>query len=149
MYRKCVGRVTKDPRFSHDGLHDLLTNCAAPPLFYSHINRMITGSSRTGASFSLLSISIPLLSTTEEIAATAHVINQLMRKEDLCGRLGHYQFVIALAGDHLGAEKLLERVLLALPKELSPLATGEIVQWSLGESSLKLLHRLDLLAHTS
>lgn len=140
--------MTNDPRFSHDGLHDLLTNCAAPPLFYSHINRVITGSNRTGAPFSLLAISIPVLSNSDQIAATAHVINQLMRKEDLCGRLGHYQFVIALAGDHLGAEKLLERVRLALPKEISTLVTGEIVEWIQGESSLELLHRLDILAET-
>lgn len=138
--------MTNDPRFSHDGLHDLLTNCAAPPLFYSHINRIITGSARTGAPFSLLAISIPLLSNSDQIAATAHVINQFMRKEDLCGRLGHYQFVIALAGDHLGAEKLLERVHLALPKEISTLATGAIVEWVQGETSLELLHRLDILA---
>lgn len=138
--------MTNDPRFSHDGLHDLLTNCAAPPLFYSHINRIITGSTRTGAPFSLLAISIPLLSNSDQIAATAHVINQFMRKEDLCGRLGHYQFVIALAGDHLGAEKLLERVHLALPKEISTLATGEIVEWVQGETSLELLHRLDILS---
>ena len=71
-----------------------------------------------------------------------------MRKEDLCGRLGHYQFVIALAGDHLGAEKLLERVNLALPKEISTLTTGEIVEWIQGETSLELLHRLDILSET-
>ena len=68
-----------------------------------------------------------------------------MRKEDLCGRMGHYQFVIALSGDHLGAEKLLERVHLALPKEIYTLATGEIVEWVNGETSLELLHRLDIL----
>ena len=71
-----------------------------------------------------------------------------MRKEDLCGRLGHYQFVIALSGDYLGAEKLLERVHLAIPKEISMLTTGEIVEWVQGESALELLHRLDILAET-
>ena len=137
--------MTSDPRFSQDGLHDLLTNRAAPPLFYSHINRIITGSTRTGAPFSLLAISIPLLSNSDQIAATAHVIKQLMRKEDLCGRMGHYQFVIALSGDRSGAEKLLERVHLALPKEISTLLTSAIVEWRQGETSLELLHRLDIL----
>ena len=138
--------MKSDPRFSHDGLHDQLTNCAAPPLFYSHIKRVITGSNRTGAPFSLLSISLHISSIADQIAATAHVINQLMRKEDLCGRLGQYQFVIALAGDYSGGEKLLERICAALPKEISISVSAEIVEWRQAETSLELLHRLDLLS---
>ena len=140
--------MKSDPRFSHDGLHDQLTNCAAPPLFYSHINRVITGSNRTGAPFSLLSILLPISSIADQIAATAHVINQLMRKEDLCGRLGQYQFVVALAGDFSDGEKLLERISAALPQEISPSMSAEIVEWRQGETSLELLYRLDLLTES-
>ena len=71
-----------DPQFSHDGMSDRLTHCAAPPLFYSHLDRMISGSMRSGAPLTLASISIPIFSSLDQILAIAHVINQMMRKED-------------------------------------------------------------------
>jgi GGDEF domain-containing protein len=131
-----------DPEFSHDGIHDRLTNCAAPPLIYSHLNRMISGSGRTGAELTLVSISIPMLSSLEQILSMAHVINQQMRKEDLCGRTGHFQFVIVLSGNLSHGEKLLERIRNATNIEF----TSELVQWMPQDSSLQLLYRLDLAA---
>ena len=132
--------MTIDPIYSHDGIHDRLTNCAAPPLIYSHLNRMISGSGRTGAPLTLASISIPILSTLEQILSIAHVINRLMRQEDLCGRTGNFQFVVVLSGSLTNGEKLLARIRNATSIEF----TSELVQWVPEETSLQLLYRLDL-----
>ena len=132
--------MTIDPIYSHDGIHDRLTNCAAPPLIYSHLNRMISGSGRTGAPLTLASISIPILSSLEQILSIAHVINRLMRQEDLCGRTGNFQFVVVLSGSLTNGEKLLARIRNATSIEF----TSELVQWVPEETSLQLLYRLDL-----
>ncbi len=132
--------MTIDPIYSHDGIHDRLTNCAAPPLVYSHLNRMISGSGRTGAPLTLASISISILSSLEQILSIAHVINRLMRQEDLCGRTGNFQFVVVLSGSLTNGEKLLARIRNATSIEF----TSELVQWVPEETSLQLLYRLDL-----
>ena len=132
--------MTIDPIYSHNGIHDRLTNCAAPPLIYSHLNRMISGSGRTGAPLTLASISIPILSSLEQILSIAHVINRLMRQEDLCGRTGNFQFVVVLSGSLTNGEKLLARIRNATSIEF----TSELVQWVPEETSLQLLCRLDL-----
>ena len=132
--------MTIDPIYSHDGIHDRLTNCAAPPLVYSHLNRMISGSGRTGAPLTLASISISILSSLEQILSIAHVINRLMRQEDLCGRTGNFQFVVVLSGSLTTGEKLLARIRNATSIEF----TSELVQWVPEETSLQLLYRLDL-----
>jgi GGDEF domain-containing protein len=134
--------MTIYPKYSHDGISDPLTHCAAPPLLYSHLDRMISGSKRTGAPLTLALISISIRSSTEEILAMAHVINQMMRKEDLCGRTGHFQFVIVLSGSLSNGEKLLERIQNATNIEFR----SELVQWVPEETSLQLLYRLDLAA---
>lgn len=131
--------MTGDPHFSHDGTNDQLTNCAAPPLLYSHLARMISGSKRSGAALTLVSISIPILSTLDQILSIAHVVNQKMRSEDLCGRMGHFQFVIVQSGNLGDGEKLLERIRGASTVEL----TTDLVQWVPTETSLELLYRLD------
>jgi GGDEF domain-containing protein len=132
--------MTIDPIYSHDGIHDRLTNCAAPPLIYSHLNRLISGSGRTGAPLTLASISISILSSLEQILSIAHVINRLMRQEDLCGRTGNFQFVVVLSGSLTNGEKLLARIRNATSIEF----TSELVQWVPEETSLELLYRLDL-----
>ena len=132
--------MTIDPVYSHDGIHDRLTNCAAPPLIYSHLNRMISGSGRTGAPLTLASISISIQSSLEQILSIAHVINRLMRQEDLCGRTGNFQFVVVLSGSLTNGEKLLARIRNATSIEF----TSELVQWVPEETSLQLLYRLDL-----
>ena len=134
--------MTIYPEYSHDGIHDRLTNCAAPPLIYSHLNRMISGSSRSGAPLTLASISISILSSLEDLLSIAHVINRLMRQEDLCGRTGHFQFVIVLSGSLANGEKLIERIGGATNIEF----TSELVQWVPDETLLQLLYRLDLAA---
>jgi GGDEF domain-containing protein len=103
---------------------------------------MISGSGRTGAPLTIASISISILSSLEEILSMAHVINRLMRQEDLCGRTGHFQFVIVLSGSLANGEKVIERIGNATNIEF----TSELVQWVEEETSLQLLYRLDLAA---
>jgi GGDEF domain-containing protein len=132
--------MTNYPEYSHDGIHDRLTHCAAPPIFYSHLDRMISGSRRSGAPLTLVSISIPILSSLDEIISIAHVVNKLMRKEDLCGRTGYFQFVIVLTGNLANGEKLLERIQGSTNLEF----TSQLVEWAPEETSLQLLYRMDL-----
>ena len=132
--------MTNYPEYSHDGIHDRLTHCAAPPIFYSHLDRMISGSRRSGAPLTLVSISIPILSSLDEIISIAHVVNKLMRKEDLCGRTGYFQFVIVLTGNLANGEKLLERIQGSTNLEF----TSQLVEWAPEETSLQLLFRTDL-----
>jgi len=126
--------------YSHDGIHDRLTLCAAPPIFYSHLDRMISGSSRSGAPLSLVAVSIPIHSSLDQILAIAHEIKKSMRKEDLCGRTGDFQFVVILAGNLANGEKLLERIRISANLEF----TSEIVEWAFKETTLEFLYRLDL-----
>jgi GGDEF domain-containing protein len=79
------------------------------------------------------------MSTLDQILSMAHVVNQKMRSEDLCGRLGHFQFVIVLSGNRADGEKLLERIRGASALEITP----GLVQWSPSETSLELFYRLD------
>lgn len=132
--------MTIHPEYSHDGIHDQLTNCAAPPLLYSHLDRMISGSTRSGASLTLASVSISVLSSLEQILSIAHIINRLMRQEDLCGRTGNFQFVVVLSGSLTNGEKLLARI----RNDTNIEFTSELVQWVPEETSLQLLYRLDL-----
>jgi GGDEF domain-containing protein len=101
---------------------------------------MISGSGRTGAPLTLASISISIQSSLEQILSIAHVINRLMRQEDLCGRTGNFQFVVVLSGSLTNGEKLLVRIRNASSIEF----TSELVQWVPEETSLQLLCRLDL-----
>ena len=128
-----------DPQYSHDGLRDELTLCAAPPLFYSHLDRVLAGSVRAKSAISLVAISISTGASVDAIVSMAHVITQSMRREDLCGRMGHYQFVIVMAGDGAGAGKLIERIESATKSPFSSV----YVEWIQGERPLELLYRLD------
>jgi GGDEF domain-containing protein len=101
---------------------------------------MISGSRRSGAPLTLVSISIPILSSLDEIISIAHVVNKLMRKEDLCGRTGYFQFVIVLTGNLANGEKLLERIQGSTNLEF----TSQLVEWAPEETSLQLLFRMDL-----
>lgn len=137
--------MAADAEYSHDGIHDRLTHCAAPPILYSHLERMISGSRRSGASLTLASISIPTTSSLEQILSIAHDITRLMRQEDLCGRMGEFQFVVVLSGSDTHGEKFLERI-----REGTRIAfTSELVQWAQEETSLQLLYRLDRAAENS
>lgn len=123
-------------------MRDDLTNCIAPPLFYAHVDRMIAGSERNRSPFSLVALTLPQRTTSEDLIALAHSISTSMRREDLCGRLGRFQFIIALAGDlHSGGE-LSKRIHGSFNSDFSV----HVAQWRARESSLDLFYRLDSLS---
>lgn len=126
--------------YSRDGLHDLLTHCAAPSAFYSHVNRVIAASARSGAPLTLVAISLPLASDSEKILDMAQILNQVMRKDELCGRMGILQFVLALTGSVDSAHLMIQRVKMASLQEFY----SAHVQWCEGENSLELFYRLDI-----
>jgi hypothetical protein len=137
-----------DLQYSHNGVRDDLTHCTAPPLFYAHIDRMIAGSMRTPSPFSLIALTLSQKSTSEDVIALAHSVAISMRREDLCGRLGKLQFIVALAGDTSAGEELTKRVRASFASESSDRATqlmASAVQWRANESALDLFYRLDIL----
>ena len=137
--------MTINPQYSHNGVRDDLTHCTAPPLFYAHVDRMITGSKRNRSPFSLVALTLPQNTTSEDLIALAHSISTSMRREDLCGRLGRFQFIIALAGDlHSGGE-LSKRVHDSFNSDFSV----HVAQWRVSESSLDLFYLLDSLSETN
>ena len=140
--------MNSDLQYSHNGVRDDLTHCTAPPLFYAHVDRMIAGSMRTSSAFSLIALTLPQESISEDLIALAHSVAISMRREDLCGRLGKFQFIVALAGDMSAGGELAKRVRESFASEISDRATQlilTVVQWKENESSLDLFYRLDTL----
>ena len=140
--------MNSDLQYSHNGVRDDLTHCTAPPLFYAHVDRMIAGSMRTSSAFSLIALTLPQESISEDLIALAHSVAISMRREDLCGRLGKFQFIVALSGDMSAGGELTKRVRESFASEISDRATQlilTVVQWKENESSLDLFYRLDTL----
>jgi hypothetical protein len=130
------------PDFSHNGIRDDLTHSVAPPLFYLHVDRMIAGCMRNGFPFSLIDLTLPSGSSSQQVLDLAHSISLSMRKEDLCGRLGRYQFNVALGGDIRAGQELRRRVHESFIAEV----ITNSAQWEKGESALDLFFRLDQLS---
>lgn len=133
--------MSDNPDFSHNGIRDDLTHSVAPPLFYLHVDRMIAGGMRNGHPFSLIAFTLPSNSTSENVLDLAHSISLSMRKEDLCGRLGRFQFNVALSGDIHAGQELGKRV----HESFISGVTTHSAQWQKGESALDLFYRLDQL----
>ena len=127
------------PHYSHNGVRDHLTHCTAPPLFYAHVDRMIAGSLRRNIPFSLIAFTLSDEATDENVIALAHSITISMRQEDLCGRLGINQLMVALTGDLKAGAELCKRV---QENFFHPLSM-HVVQFEREESSLDLFYRLD------
>ena len=129
------------PQYSHNGVRDDLTNCTAPPLFYAHVDRMIAGSLRRNSPFSLIAFTLSDEAKDEDVIALAHSITLSMRQEDLYGRLGVNQFIVALAGDLQAGTELCKRV----QESSAHLLLMQVAQYEMDESSLDLFYRLDTL----
>ena len=139
--------------FSHDGLRDSLTHLAAPPYFYENLRRDLATSERNKSRLLLIRFQlIPSKSKTEEIdnesiyelaiLSFAEIVKSVTRAEDLCARLGRYEFtMIVKAGVEVG-QTLSRRVMESWQSEYF-ICTQSLVQAEYGESSLELLNRLD------
>lgn len=136
--------------FSHDGLRDSLTHLAAPPYFYENLRRDLATAERNKSRLTLIRFQIfPSNPTVEEeshyevaILSFAELLKASCRAEDLCARLGRFEFTLILRAGRDVAQSLTQRVLGQWQSEEFTCKSSFIAA-SLGESSLEILNRLD------
>ena len=136
--------------FSHDGLRDSLTHLAAPPYFYENLRRDLATAERNRSKLCLIRFQIfPLIEELEEesvyevaILSFAELLKASCRAEDLCARLGRFEFTLILRAGKDVARTLTERVLSEWVSEYCE-CRSSFVAVNLGESSLEILNRLD------
>jgi GGDEF domain-containing protein len=76
------------------------------------------------------------------ILAFSEILKSNIRVEDLCARLGRFEFTLILRAGHEVAAMLAQRVLEEWKDELFICKSSHISAFT-GESSLELLNRLD------
>lgn len=145
--------------FSHDGLRDSLTHLAAPPYFYENLRRDLATAERNKSRITLIRFQIfPTQDRNENgdeeenqvqrshyevvILAFSEILKSNIRVEDLCARLGRFEFTLILRAGLEVAAILSERVLQEWKNELF-ICKSSYVSAIVGESSLELLNRLD------
>lgn len=136
--------------FSHDGLRDSLTHLAAPPYFYENLRRDLATAERNKSRLTLIRFQIiPNSDFSEEeshyevaILSFAELLKASCRAEDLCARLGRFEFTLILRAGKEVASSLTERVLHQWRSEQFTCKSSSIAANS-GESSLEILNRLD------
>lgn len=144
--------------FSHDGLRDSLTMLAAPPYFYENLRRELATAERNRSRFTLIRFQLfpedeqASISSEESqyelaILSFSEILKTSVRAEDLCARLGRFEFTVILKAPVNVAESLALRVIGIWNghRELSKtaLCKAAIVTVKIGESSLEILNRLD------
>lgn len=145
--------------FSHDGLRDSLTHLAAPPYFYENLRRDLVTAERNKSRLTLIRFQLfpikelPLTTEFQEneiqqsifevtILSFAELLKSNIRAEDLCARLGRFEFTLILRADKDVAQSLLMRVLQQWESEIF-ICKSSFTPAKLGESSLEILNRLD------
>lgn len=133
------------PIFSHDGLKDFFTHLAAPPLFYDALHRETSRFARSGDPFVVIKFELQTTSVYEEkVLDFAHTLSEVSRIEDLCARMGEYEFAILIPGQKELADKYVARVAERWKEECESIKFwSAFAQIRAGESSLELLNRLD------
>ena len=144
--------------FSHDGLRDSLTMLAAPPYFYENLRRELATAERNRSRFTLIRFqlfprdeqaSIASEESQYELAilSFAEVLKTSVRAEDLCARLGRFEFTVILRASSAVAESLTTRVVTSWSSHQewskTTICKSAIVTAKIGESSLEILNRLD------
>ena len=138
--------------FSHDGLRDSLTHLAAPPYFYENLRRDLAAAERNKSRLTLIRFQlIPLQEKSDAdedshyevaILSFAELLKASCRVEDLCARLGRFEFTLILRAGKEVAHSLSQRVLEHWNSE-SFACKASFITASSGESSLEILNRLD------
>ncbi|TRZ85449.1 MAG: hypothetical protein D4R83_06820 [Streptomycetaceae bacterium] len=136
--------------FSHDGLKDVLTHLAAPPLFYEELRREITRMERNGERFAILRLVLDSNFQNEaDVVNFSEIIVRATRGEELVARLGEFECAVLVRGNENAAENLLQRIVLNCTLQESALRfTTSHITSRAGESALELLNRLDSMALT-
>lgn len=136
--------------FAHDGLRDSLTHLAAPPYFYENLRRDLATAERNKSRLTLIRFQIfpTIQSSMEEsyyevaILSFAELLKANCRVEDLCARLGRFEFTLILRAGREVAQSLTQRVAEQWKSE-EFVCQYSFIAANLGESSLEILNRLD------
>ena len=136
--------------FSHDGLRDSLTHLAAPPYFYENLRRDLATAERNKSNVTLIRFQIfPSSQDSEEdshyevaILSFAELLKTSCRTEDLCARLGRFEFTLILRAGKNVADSLTQRVLEQWESDHF-ICKASYITAKVGESSLEILNRLD------
>jgi GGDEF domain-containing protein len=138
--------------FSHDGLRDSLTHLAAPPYFYENLRRDLAAAERNKSRLTLIRFQLfpleerPLTTESQEnkiqqsiyeatILSFAELLKSNIRAEDLCARLGRFEFTLILRAGEDVAQSLLLRVLNQWENETFT-CKSSFIPAKMGESSL-------------
>ena len=134
--------------FSHDGLKDLLTHLAAPPLFYEELRREVSRMERNGERFTILRLILETdFHSDVDVLNFSEMLGRAARGEELIARLGEYEFAILVRGNSLAVANLLDRITgKAQSQDPCPRFRNTSVSSQAGESALDLLNRLDSVA---
>jgi GGDEF domain-containing protein len=144
--------------FSHDGLRDSLTFLAAPPLFYENLRRDLASSSRNKTHLSLLQFHmVPQVNKNPEIEDASQyelaiinfsqILKSESRSEDLCARLGRYEFTLIVKANIEVAYKIAHRVQNSWSNPYFR-CVAAVVAAKFNESALEVLNRLDTAARS-
>jgi GGDEF domain-containing protein len=134
--------------FSHDGIHDSLTQLFSAPYFYEELDRQIALSERSGSKFTIIRCVLRVENTSEqdfEAINFSHLLSSLTRKNECVARMAENEYVILVPEHELNAAVVLSRIVRAHNSSESTMATlsTSIIEHQAKESSLELLNRLD------
>lgn len=140
--------------FAHDGLRDSLTHLAAPPYFYENLRRELSTADRNKTRLTLIrfqlfndaNIEVPLDASDSlyevAILSFAEFLKGVTRAEDLCARLGRFEFTLILKASQEVGDALSQRVLAGWKMD-SFTCKSSLVSANHEESALEILNRLD------
>lgn len=156
--------------FSHDGLRDSLTHLAAPPYFYESLRRELISAQRDRRKFSLLrlqllpknnpnlpsqlpsnslpNVSLPNVSLPSDslyesaIIDFAELIKISVRGEDICARLGRFEFTLIVRAQLDIARSIAQRIQASWRSDYLECLSATL-SVNNQESTLELLNRLD------
>lgn len=95
-----------------------MTNLAAPPLFYQDLRRELARKKRSGGELLLLRIVLRQkllglesgLDHEKDILEFAHALSTTSRSEDLCARMGEFEFILIFSGEEVSATGFISRL---------------------------------------
>jgi diguanylate cyclase (GGDEF)-like protein len=146
--------------FSHDGLRDSLTHLAAPPFFYESLRRELISAKRDKRKFSLLRLQLlpknnqDLISKSSNdslssdslyesaIVDFAELIKISVRGEDICARLGRFEFTLIVRAQLDIARSIAQRIQASWRSDYLECLSATL-SVNNQESTLELLNRLD------
>ncbi|MEY4291502.1 MAG: hypothetical protein RL130_1444 [Actinomycetota bacterium] len=134
--------------FSHDGLRDSLTYLAAPPYFYENLRRDLASVGRNRSHLTLVRFQLmPKIDENESlyeaaILAFSEVLKAATRAEDLCARLGRFEFTLIVKARIEIADAIATRVQQSWQNQNFDCQCF-LASAKSDESALEILNRLD------